>query len=103
MPEKMLHLVGHWEKVTDSPCSRVYPKHLEFLEKGLYFGMGMEPGNAPGWDTGTWAIVSHTQVKISTVHDAIITYEFSLVEDILTFVDLDKCEFQYRRMRSIEH
>lgn len=98
MSEKMPQLVGNWEKLTDSPCSRVYPKLLEFRSEGLYSGTGMEPGKAPGWDIGTWAIVSPTQVKISTVHDAIITYEFSLSDDILTFVDPDKCEFQYRRV-----
>lgn len=103
MPEKLPLLVGYWEKVTDSPCSRVYPKLIEFRADGLYFGTGMEPGKAPGWDIGTWAVVSPTQVKISTVHDAIITYEFSLLDDVLTFVDPDKCEFQYRRVRSVEH
>jgi hypothetical protein len=98
MPEKMSQLVGHWEKLTDSPCSRVYPKLLEFRAEGLYSGTGIEPGNAPGWDIGTWQIAGPTQVKISTVNDAVITYEFSLSGDILTFVDLDKCEFRYRRV-----
>lgn len=96
--QKEPQLVGSWEKLTDSPCSRVYPKLLEFRAQGLYSGTGMEPGNAPGWDTGTWAIASPTQVKISTVHDAIVTYEFSILNDVLRFVDADGCEFTYRRV-----
>lgn len=96
--ENLAQLVGRWEKLTDSPCSRVYPNFLEFRIEGLYSGTGMETGDSPGWDIGTWQIVSPTQVKISTVNDAIITYEFSLSGNILTFVDPGKCRFRYRRM-----
>lgn len=98
MPQKEPQLVGRWERLTDSPCSRVYPKFLEFRAQGLYSGTGMEPGDAPGWDTGTWTVASPTQVKISTTHDAIITYGFTLSEGILTFLDPDRCEFEYRRV-----
>jgi hypothetical protein len=92
-------LIGNWEKITISTCSRVYPKVIEFRENGLFSGVGTKPGNAPGWDVGTWEVVSSTEVKISTMNDAIITYEFSLEDDILTFVDADKCEFQYRKVK----
>jgi hypothetical protein len=91
-------LTGSWEKVTVSSCSRVYPKFIEFRADGLYSGTGAEPGNTPGWDIGTWEMVSSTQVKISTVNDAIATYEYHLVDDVLVFVDDDKCEFRYRRV-----
>lgn len=96
--EVMPQLTGNWEKLTCSTCSKVYPKVIEFRENGLYSGVDAEPGDAPGWDVGTWEIIGSTAVKISTMNDAMITYKFSLEDDILTFVDEDKCEFQYRRM-----
>jgi hypothetical protein len=99
MPEEMKQFVGSWKKLTNSTCSLVYPKLIEFKADGLYSGTGMEPGNVPGWDVGTWKIVSRNQVKISTINDAIITYEFSIYGDILTFEDPNKCKFQYQKVR----
>jgi hypothetical protein len=98
MPGLALKLIGNWERLTDSPCSRVYPKAIEFRDGGLYSGTGMQPGNAPGWDSGTWEIVEPNHIRISTINDAIITYGFSLSGDIVTFVAPDKCEFRYRRV-----
>lgn len=95
----MKQLVGAWERQTDAPCSRVYPEFIEFREEGLFSGTGGEPGGVPGWDTGTWEIAGPRQIKISTMNDAVLTYEFSLVEGILTFVDADKCEVRYRAAR----
>lgn len=99
MPEEMQQITGTWKKLTSSTCSQVYPKLIEFRENGLYSGTGKEAGNAPGWDSGTWKIVSQTQIKISTVNDAIITYEFSISGDTLTFKDPNKCKFLYQRIR----
>lgn len=91
--------IGIWEKITDLPCSKVYPTLIEFSENGLYSGTGAQPGRSPGWDIGTWEIVSQTQVNISTVHDAIIAYKFTISNDILTFVDPDGCEFKYQKVK----
>ncbi len=98
MPGDELSLVGSWARLTDSPCSRVYPRSLQLLTGGLYSGTGMEPGDAPGWDTGVWQVVSPTRVRLSAINDAIITYEFSLAGDKLTFVAPDGCVFRYRRV-----
>ncbi len=92
-------LFGYWERQTDLPCSRVYPKLIEFREEGMYLGTGTESGEAPGWDSGTWQLISSTQIRISTLNDAIITYQFSLQDDRLRFVDPDGCEFEYSRMK----
>jgi hypothetical protein len=92
-------LSGNWEKIAGSQCSQIYPDRIEFQERGLYFGHKDPPGTFTWWDVGTYEIVSPTQVKISTANDAIITYDFSIVDDVLTFVDPDKCEFKYRKVR----
>jgi len=99
MTEWRAKFIGTWEKITDLLCSQVYPTLIEFHKNGLYSGTGAQPGRSPGWDIGTWNIVSPNQVKISTAHDAIITYEFSFSDDILTFVDPDGCEFKYQKVK----
>lgn len=99
MPAKLPRLVGNWEKITESPCSRVYPTRLEFRPGGLYSGAGAEPGDAPGWDRGTWRLLSPNRVQVSTINDAIITYEVSIADNVLTFVDPGGGEFQYERVR----
>lgn len=90
-------LIGHWEKITLSPCSRVYPTQIEFHEDGFYVGTGAQAGNSPGWDVGTYEIVSLSQVGLSVANDAILTYEFAITDDILTLIDTDECEFQYQK------
>lgn len=99
MIEQRVKFMGIWEKTTDLPCIRVYPTLIEFRENGLYSGTGAQSGRSPGRDIGTWEIVSPTRVKISTIHDAIIAYKFSISNDILTFVDPDGCEFKYQKVR----
>lgn len=98
MPEQRLQLVGNWEKTTVSACSQVYPDTIQFQEGKLYFGQKDPPGTFAQWDVGTYEIVGPQQVKISTANDAIITYEFSISNDVLAFVDPDGCEFKYRRI-----
>ena len=99
MPVDALQLIGNWEKLTDSACSRVYPKYIEFREAGLYSGTGAEPGDVPGWDAGTWEIAGPGKITVSTINDTLIAYDFSVSDDILTFEDGNKCRFQYRRVR----
>ena len=91
-------LIGHWEKVSFSPCSRVYPTQIEFQENGLYRGTGAQAGSSPGWDVGTYEIVSQSQVRISVANDAILTYQFSIIGGKLQFLAPDGCEFQYQKV-----
>lgn len=97
MTKQTLQLVGKWEKTTRSACSQMYPDHIEFQERGLYYGQKEPQGTFTQWDVGTYEIVDPTHVKISTANDAIISYEFSISNDVLKFEDLDGCEFKYRR------
>ena len=98
MPTQTPQLVGNWEKTTSSTCSQVYPDTIQFQEGGLYFGHKDPPGTFTQWDVGTFEVVGPKQIKISIANDAIVTYEFSISNDILKFVDSDGCEFTYRRV-----
>jgi hypothetical protein len=98
MPEHMPKLVGNWEKITHPACSDVYPDRIQFQEGELYSGQKDPSGTFTQWDVGTYKIASPRQIKISTANDAIITYEFSVSDDVLTFIDPDGCEFKYRRV-----
>lgn len=97
MSTQALQLVGNWEKFTSSMCSQIYPDTIHFQEGRLYFGQKDPPGTFTQWDVGTYEVIGHKQINISTANDAIITYEFSISDDILTFIDLEGCEFNYRR------
>ena len=98
MPEQRSELVGNWEKITRSACSQVYPDRIQFQEGKLYSGQKDPPGTFTQWDVGTYEVVGPKQIKISTANDAIITYEFSISNDVLTFEDPSGCEFKYRRV-----
>lgn len=64
----------------------------------MYFGHKVPPGTFTLWDVGTYEIVCPEQVKISIANDAIVTYEFSISDEILAFIDQDDCEFRYQRL-----
>jgi hypothetical protein len=99
MPDHAQLITGSWEFAGGGPCSRVYPRRIEFKEGGLYSGTGAElSAEIPGWDTGTWRVLEAGQVRISTTNDAYVTYRFSLEDNRLTFVDPFGCEFTYQRL-----
>lgn len=98
MPTQNQQLIGTWEKVTDSACSRMYPSQLRFLEDGQYDAQNDPSSSFMIWDVGTYAIADSRQVQISLANDAAITYGFSVENDVLTFEDPDGCEFEYRRV-----
>lgn len=100
MPHQTQSLVGNWEKITHSQCSRIYPESIEFQERGLYVGRAEQPGAFTEWDVGTYALVDARHVKLSTASDAVIAYQFTLSGDQLTFVDQASCTFSYRRSAS---
>lgn len=98
MPTQTLQLVGNWKKITHSSCSHVYPDTVQFQESGLYFGQKDPPGTFTQWDAGTFEVVGPKQIKISIANDAIVTYKFSILNNVLTFIDPDGCEYSYRRV-----
>ena len=91
-------LVGNWEKLSRSKCSQIYPDKIQFQETGLYFGQMEKHGMFSQWDVGSFEVVSSNKIKISIANDAIITYEFSIQKDILTFIDQDGCEYKYCKL-----
>jgi hypothetical protein len=96
--EPMSDVIGNWQKMTQSACSSAYPDHIEFQAGGLYFTQKASSSIYTQWDAGTYEVVNLKQIKISTANDAVITYQFSIAETVVTFVDPQGCEFQYRRL-----
>lgn len=97
MPADNSQFVGNWKKITRSECSQLYPDTLHFQEAGLYSGQKDQPGTFTQWDVGTFEIVGDEQVRISLANDAIVSYEFSILNDLLVFTDSQGCKFEYRR------
>lgn len=98
MPSRISQLVGTWEKASSPTCSQVYPDLIQFQERGLYFGKKEPSGTFTQWDVGTFEIAGPGQIKMSVANDAILTYEFSVLNNLLKFVDPDGCEFSYRKV-----
>lgn len=97
MSDNAVALKGQWEKTSPSRCAEQYPDRLEFRDGGLYFGHKDPAGTFTQWDVGTWEMAGSNQIKLSTANDAVISYEWSLSGDLLTFKDAEGCEFQYRK------
>ena len=90
--------VGYWEKITQSTCSRVYPDTIRFQPDGLYHGYSDPPVSYTHWDVGSYEIIDQNQVKVSIANDAVITYTYSMINDVIKFRDSDGCEYSYRRV-----
>ena len=99
MPKKRPDLTGIWEKIDVFPTGLPYPDRIVFQENGLYFGQKEPPGTYTEWDVGKFEVEGETRVRLSTANDAIITYEFSLEGDVLTFVDAEQHQLKYRRVK----
>ncbi len=97
MPTPIQKIVGNWEKITDSACSRPYPDGIRFQENGSYLGTKDPPGTYTHWDVGTYDFVGPGRIEISLANDAIVGYSYAILNDVLRFVDPDGCEFDYRR------
>lgn len=97
MHQATVQLKGVWHKMSRSQCSEQYPDRLDIREGGLYFGQKDPAGSFTQWDAGTWEVAGPEQVKLSTANDAVLTYNFLLAGDLLTFIDPQGCEIQYRR------
>ena len=97
MAEDTTRFVGIWRKADSPACAALYPAVLRLEANGLYRGVPEPPAQFATWDVGTWQPADARHLAISTANDAVITYEFSLVGDTLTFVDTQGCRFSYRR------
>jgi len=96
-------LVGVWAKAAGAACAAPYPDELDLRPGGRYVGRNREGARAhPLWDAGSYEILGHRRIAISTSYDARPTYEFSLAGDVLVFVDGNGCRFAYHR-RGHEH
>lgn len=100
MPTASALLIGDWTKDTGLTCAQAYPDVLQLQESGLYFGRMNSPGMFTLWDVGTYVVIDHRTIDISTANDAVVRYSY-LVRDgnQLTFQDPDGCEFDYRKSR----
>src|SRR5574341_371903 len=99
MPTEASQLVGFWEKVTSSECSRIYPQRLEFNENGLYHAQNRPDSPMVIWDTGTYRMESSGLVRVSLANDSTQLYECSISENTLTFVDANNCRFMYQKIK----
>ena len=97
MPDTRAKFIGTWKRVTDSPCSQVYPTKIVFIPTGSYSASGGQPGPVPGWDAGTWVLAGPNKIRISTANDSIIVYTFIFSNDELLFIDPTGCNFKYNR------
>lgn len=79
------------------PVRRAVSRQARIRDGGLYFGHKDPAGTFTQWDAGTWEMAGSNQIKLSTANDAVISYEWSLSGDLLTFKDAEGCEFQYRK------
>lgn len=93
-----MSLAGKWKKVSTAQCDKAYPDEIEFLERPRYLAKKGPDQGFIWWDAGSYNIIGENEVKISDATDAQIQYRFSISDDILTFVDPQGCEFQYRRL-----
>ncbi|MCU0527718.1 MAG: hypothetical protein MUF72_23215 [Elainella sp. Prado103] len=98
MSKSTSSFVGTWQKVTIDECSRLYPDILQFTADQLYSSQAAPDQEFTLWDVGEYKVVSDREVKISAANDALLTYQYSLVDDRLTFQDANHCEFQYRKL-----
>ncbi len=99
MLRKLPGLLGSWNKISDSACSRTYPDSIVVRDNGLYFGENKQAGTFAIWDVGTYEIIDKERIRMSTANDANVIYEFTLAGDVLTFIDPARCQFSYRRAR----
>lgn len=98
MTDQSPQIVGEWKKTTDSACSLIYPDTIQFQKNGLYYGNMDTIGTFTQWDAGEFQVLDNTQINISTANDAIVTYRFSIENNILTFKDTTGCVFSFRKL-----
>jgi hypothetical protein len=94
----MTKLTGHWEKITVSACSRIYPDSIEFRNDGLYFAKNNSENPMIIWDAGNFRVEAPGKIRITLANDAGESYRFFLSDTILSFIDSKNCEFEYKKV-----
>ena len=91
-------LVGTWQKLTEEPCSDLYPNQIEFRIDGVYL-VPME-NEYKHWQSGDFEIAKEGVINIQTANDETVSYHYAISEDrTLTFEDQNGCKFGYRQIR----
>jgi len=93
-----MSLTGKWKKISTTSCGDGYPDEIEFFERPRYLAKKGPHQSFVWWDAGGYEVVGQNQVEITIATDAPTLYRFSISGDLLTFVDDQGCEFQYRRV-----
>jgi hypothetical protein len=90
-------LVGRWTKVSTAKCAEAYPDEIEFFEATYLGKKGASGQRFIVWDAGTFEVTQAGRVVIGTATDEQVPYTFSISQNLLTFVDPEGCQFEYRR------
>ncbi|MGI9499324.1 MAG: hypothetical protein ACR2P3_04765 [Geminicoccaceae bacterium] len=93
-------LIGEWQKSAHPPCAALYPDHISFKQNSIYEGRADVPGAFALWDAGSYELAGNDELKISTATDAIKSYRFALVDDVMSLMDESNCSFAYQRISS---
>ena len=93
------NLLGFWQKISNDDCGKAYPGILEFKEKGLYFAHKSENDTYTIWDVGTYSLDGDTKIKLSTANDAVISYNYAVLGDKITFEVSDSCTVTYQKQK----
>ena len=89
-------LAGAWKKVGSPDCAQQYPDEIDFSEATFLAQKGPGQGFVI-WDAGGYRVASEDEVVIQIATDEQVPYRYAIADDVVTFVDRDGCEFQYRR------
>ena len=95
--DKSKDLIGKWKKISTAKCAETYPDGLEFFD-ARYLGKKGRGQRFIWWDVGGYKVIAADRVKIDIATDEQVVYRFSISENVLTFVDREGCEFEYRRV-----
>ena len=63
----------------------------------LYSGEPEQAGEFTWWGAGTWRVNSPGQLALSVANDEVITYRYTLTDDVLKITDPQGCTVAYRR------
>jgi hypothetical protein len=91
-------LVGKWTKHSTEKCAEAYPDELEFFQATYLGKKGASGQRFIVWDAGGYEVTQPGRVTIAVATDEQVPYSFSIAGTVLTFVDPEGCQFEYRRV-----